>query len=52
MIGKKGDAAKLTKATLVQPFSESILARLRVLINQAGVSVDEVFRRFDTDGSG
>jgi len=51
-IGKKGDAKKITKAMLVQSFGESILARLRVLIQQSGKSVDDIFTKFDSDGSG
>ena len=39
MIGKKGESAKITKVTLVQSFDESILARLRKLINQKGLSL-------------
>jgi Ca2+-binding EF-hand superfamily protein len=33
-------------------FGENILSRLRILVQQSGKSLDEIFNQFDTDGSG
>ena len=33
-------------------FGKNILSRLRVLIQQSGKSLDDIFNQFDTDGSG
>ena len=51
-IGKQGAAKQTLKAPLLQSFGESILARLRILVQQTGKSVEEIFSQFDTDGSG
>ena len=36
----------------MQSFGESILSRLRVLVQQSGKSLDDIFSQFDSDGSG
>ena len=51
-IGKAGTERKITKAQLQMSFGESILSKLRLLVRQSGLSLDEIFNRFDTDGSG
>ena len=33
-------------------FGENILSKLRILIQQSGCSLDDIFNQFDTDGSG
>lgn len=33
-------------------FGENILSRLRLLVQQSGKSLDEIFSQYDTDGSG
>lgn len=33
-------------------FGENILSRLRILVQQSGKSLDDIFNQFDTDGSG
>lgn len=36
----------------MQSFGENILSRLRVLVQQSGKSLEDIFSQFDSDGSG
>jgi len=51
-IGKKGDERKISRVQLMNSFGENILSRLRLLVQQSGKSLDDIFNQFDSDGSG
>jgi len=51
-LGKTGEDKKISKVQLMQSFGENVLSKLRILVQQSGKSLDDIFNQFDSDGSG